>query len=444
MERSSHGARARTMSLETMRYLLGELGHPELGRHTVHTTGSKGKGSTSAFIASALSSQFSTSLYSSPHLHSYRERICIDLEPVSEAEFARALSAISELVEKTHRGLDGPVSTFGAMTSLYFWLNRAHQIQWQVVEVGMGGTHDATNVIDEKDLVVISAISLEHTNILGKTTGEIALNKAGIIRPGSKVVLAPQKDPAVVSVIREVCQRLGAAFVDVGAEYELIHGDKDVDWQEFSVNCKKHGRRSFRTQMLGLHQMDNAASAIAAIDALNESREIISSSQLIQSIGQVFVPGRLEKISKEPEIIIDGAHNGESAAALVEGLKHHFDRSSAVFVLGVNSDKNIAQILQAIKPHCKMLIASCSQSEKAMNPKLILEAAISQGIKVELSGSSAEAMERAIELSDGELICATGSLYLIAEVRERFSKDGLAWSLRKRLAEQPFKSQKAI
>lgn len=436
MERSSHGARARTMSLETMRSLLRELGHPERGRRTVHITGSKGKGSTSAFLSSILSSQFSTSLYSSPHLHSYRERICLNLDPVSEEEFARAATAIREPVEEMHRGSDGPISTFGAMTSMYFWLNREHQIQWQVVEVGMGGTYDATNVFDEKDLVLISAISLEHTNVLGKTTAEIAANKAGIIRPGARVILAPQKDPAVVNVIRQACEKQNASFVEVAAAYTVVLGESNRLMQEFSLKSRDQGTRTFRIQMLGRHQIDNAVTAIAAIDALNDSRELVSPADLRNYLEQVALPGRLEKLSSDPEIIIDGAHNSESASALVEGLERHYRTDSAVFVLGANSDKNIEQILQAIKPLCKILIATRSQSEKAMDPKLISAAAGSLGMKVEMQDSSREAMARAIELSDGKLICATGSLYLIAEVREQFAKNALSWSLKKQLMEQ--------
>lgn len=425
------------MSLETMRALLSELGHPERGRKTAHITGSKGKGSTSAFISSALSSQFHTSLYSSPHLHSYRERICIDLEPVTEPDFARAVTAINGVVEDMHRGPKGPVSTFGAMTSAFFWLNREHHMQWQVVEVGMGGTYDATNVFDEKDLVVITAISLEHTSVLGKTTSEIAINKAGIIRRGAKVVLAPQHDPAISELIKDVCRSQGAYFIDVASEYKISPRSCNAEMQEFSLSCRKHGDRAFQLQMLGCHQIDNAVAAIAAIDALNDPQEIISNEALRRSFAHVAMPGRLEKLSDYPTIVIDGAHNGESAEALVDGLRRHFTENTSIFVLGANSDKNIVQILEAIKPFCKVLIATRSQSEKAMDPKIILEAAGALGIKAELQMSSKEAMERAIQICDGELICATGSLYLIAEVREVYHPDYSGWSLRKGLAEQP-------
>jgi dihydrofolate synthase/folylpolyglutamate synthase len=173
MERFSTGSSARSMTLAAMLSLLGVLGNPEMNRKTVHVTGSKGKGSTSAMLASLLSRVAPTSLYSSPHLHSYCERICFDLMPCSEELFAAGVSEIAPAVTAVHQGEEGPISTFGAMTALFFHLGKLRQMVWQVVEVGMGGTFDATNVFAQKELVVITPISLEHTKILGNTTLEI-------------------------------------------------------------------------------------------------------------------------------------------------------------------------------------------------------------------------------------------------------------------------------
>lgn len=430
MERSQRGARARTMSLEAMKSLLKRLGNPELGRCTVHVTGSKGKGSTSVFLASMLGASSSTSLYTSPHLHSYRERICLDLNPLSPGEFAAGVASIKDAVTAEHLGAAGPISTFGAMTALFFNLSRTHRAKWQVVEVGMGGLHDASNVFDRKELVIITAISLEHTNMLGKSTLEIAENKAGIIRPNSIVVLAPQKDRAVADLIRRKCAEQGAALIEVASQYKIIPEAFDGHEQNLALSSACQGTRRFKLKMLGEHQLANAATAIAAVDALHDRFALLSQADMNEALQSVFVPGRLELVNDVPRVVIDGAHNGESAAALVSSLKRHFKVQGAVFVVGVNSDKNIREILEAIKPVCSKLVITRSSNEKAMDPLIIAELARSLGLEFKLIDSAPEALEQAMQAAgeDG-LVCATGSLYLVAEVREYFLGAEPSWSL---------------
>ena len=437
MERTSHGSKARTMSLDAVRALLQRLDNPHLHRKTAHVTGSKGKGSTSAMLASILAANCSTSLYSSPHLHSYRERICLDLHSVSSDDFASGVEEIKDTVLAVHEGDLGPTSTFGAMCALFFCLNRRHHVQWQIVEVGMGGTYDATNVFDSKELVIITAVSLEHTNVLGKTTLEIAQNKAGIIRPGAAVVLAPQKDPQVSELITRLCKEQGACFVDVGREYAIQQGAFDSVSQTFTLSPTNHATipglkdREFKLKMLGKHQLDNAATAIAASDLLRELKLYdCSDRQVKESIEDVFVPGRFELLRESPRVLIDGAHNGESMEALVSGVRRHFGTDSLTFVLGVNLDKDINQILEAIKPACKTLIATRSVSQKAMDPGLVHTRAQELGINSQIADSSDDALKLAMkQTGESGFVCATGSLYLVAEVREHFLGENPPWSL---------------
>ena len=209
MERGHQASGNPTMNVESVRSLLSRLNSPQNGRRTVHVTGSKGKGSTSAMIAGILEKNASqVSLFSSPHLHAYTERIAINGDPVSPEEFAAGLSAIHPVVEAERASVHGAVSTFGVITALFFWLTRAQarRIEWQVVEVGLGGTYDATNVFDATEIAVITPISLEHTAILGDTPSEIARDKSGIVKAGTTCVVAPQQDPAVIEVIRDRCE----------------------------------------------------------------------------------------------------------------------------------------------------------------------------------------------------------------------------------------------
>ncbi|MBX9685622.1 MAG: hypothetical protein K2X27_02905, partial [Candidatus Obscuribacterales bacterium] len=418
MERKSHGPAARTMSLDSMRALLKRLGNPELGRKTAHLTGSKGKGSTSTFLTALLAKTAKTSLYTSPHLHSYRERICFDLKPVSEADFARGAAALKESVLAEHESELGPISTFGAMTSLFFWLSREQNVDWQVVEVGLGGRYDGTNVFDTKELVIITAISLEHTSLLGKSTLEIAENKAGIIRPGATVVLAPQHDREIAPLIQSICKKEGARFLDFASEYSIEASEFSRSSQSFMLRRNNAAARKFSIQMQGLHQLNNAATAIAAIDLLFE--DSFSEKDAAEALASASLPGRLELLQESPLLVVDGAHNGESAEALVAALKRHYPGKNLHFLLAVNSDKNIAQILDAILPASSRLIASRSQSDKAMDPELIASEASKRGKSCDVYSTSKEALQKALEsAAPDDLICATGSLYLVAEIREQ-------------------------
>lgn len=452
MERRSRGPQARTMSLETMKSLLKVLGSPEKGRRTVHVTGSKGKGSTSAFIASALAIDHSTMLYSSPHLHGYRERICADLYPISEQDFASGIEKIMSDVIDVHDSDDGPISTFGAMTALYFELCRQKNIDWQIVEVGLGGLWDATNVFEETDLVVITAISLEHTTILGHSAAEIAANKGAIIKPGSLVAVAQQNNPEVLPVIADICSRQGAHLIDVGSEYKIESSHVTTQGQWFELNSKKHGRRTFKLSMLGEHQLKNASTAIAAIDALHEQKAL-PVKELDYAVERVFVPGRMEILSKSPYVVLDGAHNGDSAKALVSALQRHITASpvanpeneKVIFVLGSNSDKDVKAILEALQPLALRIIACASASEKAMPVSKIAELAAEIGIdNFETTLNCETALRRASQLSENKhVVCITGSLYLVAEARQQFLGPNPNWSLERSLDRSASRASRA-
>jgi dihydrofolate synthase/folylpolyglutamate synthase len=421
LERGVQKSASPAMSLASMRSLLSRLNDPHLGRGTVHITGSKGKGSTAAMIAGVLSrAEIPSSLYSSPHLHSYTERISLGGSHVSPEEFAAALDALRSAIDDEQASVHGDVSTFGILTALYFWLTRAQlpRVAWQVVEVGLGGTFDATNVFDTTEVAVITPISLEHTAILGNTTVEIARDKAGIIKPGSICVLARQNDPAVVAVIRERCTEVGAELVDVAALYETEVREKFVYGQSFLLRGPD-GEREMRTPMLGRHQLDNAATAVAVAEALRRCGVDIPEQAIIDGIAFTRVPGRMEVMGQKPLIVADGAHNGDSAGALAEALRDYFEWKRCFFVIGTMRDKDVRSMGFRLARLAHLIVCTRFRSPRAMDPFAMIQEIGFLGPAAVAEESVPDALDTALSHAGADdLVCVTGSLYVVAEARE--------------------------
>lgn len=419
LERFSAGPAGQTMSLDAMKALLSALGNPERGRKTVHVTGSKGKGSTSTMIASILHERgLKTALYTSPHLHDYSERICLEMLPVARFDFADGLSEIRDAIEQINTSELGPISTFGAITALFFHLCRKNKIEWQIVEVGMGGLHDATNVFTSKEAAVITAISLEHTQVLGDTCQAIAREKSGIITKGCATVLAAQNDRAAAEAVAQAAAERQSRFVDVGKDYRVFPKSHDSSGQSFVIESPNR-RYDLHTMMLGMHQLDNAATAVATIEAVLGFTDE-DSWAVEDGIGNAEVPGRLEQLTRHPLVVVDGAHNRESMEALVAALERHFDFERCLFVLGANSDKNVAEMLQAIKSLSpRYIIATRSSSQKAMDPNRIAELARQAGMESHVTEGVEQALAVVRELAEhDDLVCITGSLYVVGEARQ--------------------------
>ncbi len=421
MEWGTAPADSFTMSLDSMKSLLARLGNPQDGRRTVHITGSKGKGSTSTFIASILRhAGQKTALYISPHLSDYRERIQIDSRLISEEEFAEEIERMRDAVEAEHGSGNGPIVNFGISTALFFQFAARQNVDWQVVEVGLGGRDDATNVMADKDLAVITPISVEHAAILGSTPAEIASHKAGIIVPGSVAVLAPQNDPAVKPVIEKRCRDVGADLADVRELYTYKFLELDTGKQRGM--CRGAGRTiEFELSLLGRHQIVNATVAVAAADALKARGLKISDEEIAAGLAAARLPGRLEVVGRRPLVVLDCAHNGESARVLRQALQETFSFRNCVLVLGVNRDKDVAAILDELAPISSRLIATRSLNPRAADPEDIASRAIAFGKGERMvTGSVTEAVAAALDLASAEdLICVTGSLYVVAEAREK-------------------------
>ena len=364
-------------------------------------------------IASALSAAgYRTGLYTSPHLHTFRERITIDGEMITEEEFSALTQRLQPEVDEVNRRHNyGELTTFEILTALAFAFFRERRVEFQVLEVGLGGRLDATNVVMPR-LSVITSISLDHAAVLGDSLAEIAREKAGIIKPGTLVVSAPQPSEAE-GVIEEVCRHNGAGLIVVGRGVTWRKLTSDLAGQSFEVTGKA-GSYQLTIPLLGGHQLENASTAVAALEALG-----IGADDIARGLAQVRWPGRLEILRHEPLFLVDGAHNADSARRLKEAIEEYLSFDRLILIAGASSDKDIAGIVGELAPLSSLIIATRSRHPRALAPALLLEELERQGAKGEMAESVSSAVERALAIAKpGDLICATGSLFVAAEARE--------------------------
>jgi dihydrofolate synthase/folylpolyglutamate synthase len=411
---------AANFDLRRVRSLLARLGDPHLGRQTIHIAGSKGKGSVAAMIASILQAAgYRVGLYTSPHLHNFRERIAVDGQPIGEGEFARQTEALAAAAAAENEdGRFGQLTTFELLTALAFRCFRGRGVQWQVLEVGMGGRLDATNVVEEKAACVITPISLEHTAILGDTVEKIAAEKAAILRPGTTAVMAPQPYPEATAVVRGRVAELGAPLLDIGETYAVQRLAWDLTGQSFRLTSPGCSRELW-LPLLGAHQLENAATAVAAIDALRSGGVAVSDESIEQGLRRLSWPGRLEVLRDKPLLVVDGAHNGHSARRLQQALRDYFSFDRAIVVMGVSGDKTIGAMAEELAPLAHLVIATRSQHPRAADPEAVASAFAAQGVASETWPTVATALDRAQALAGrDDLICVVGSLFVVAEARE--------------------------
>jgi dihydrofolate synthase/folylpolyglutamate synthase len=410
--------------LRRMEMLLEKLGNPQLGAIPIHVAGTKGKGSTAAMIASILTrAGYKTGLYTSPHLHDFTERVQVDRLPITRDDFARLVETMKPQVEEVNKfGVFGQLTTFELLTVLAFAYFKERGVDFQVLEVGMGGRLDATNVA-EPGVCVVTSISLDHTDVLGNTIAQIAREKTGIIKPGSVVVSSPQP-PEAMAVIEGACREWGTKLVKVG---------RDVTWerQAFSNEGQSFQLKGLRDEyslslaLLGEYQLENASAAVAAVEALAEQGMVVDAKSIASGLMQVRWLGRLQVMRQKPWFIVDCAHNVYSVKRLVEALKQHFDFERAVIILGISSDKDVAGIVSELMPLTGTVIVTSAQHPRALQPATLAAEFSRQGVNAEVAGNVTSAVDLALARAKAEdLICATGSLFVVAEAMEYLPRLG--------------------
>ena len=380
------------LGLERIRAVLAVLGNPEKAYRVVHVAGTNGKGSTSAMIAAGLrAAGVRTGLFTSPHLVEPTERIQIDGIPVTQVQFSRAFDVVHQAAGSLD--LDAHPSYFETVAAMAFWLFRELRVQTAVVEVGLGGRLDATNVVDPV-LTVITPIDFDHQAYLGETIEAIAGEKAGILKRGVPAVFARQR-PGVEAVLEAKAAELGIP-VRRAAEFEIRDLESDARGGSFSgIECP----------LAGEHQVDNAVIAALALETLGVSPE---------GIAETRWPGRLEHISPNPDIILDGAHNPAGALALARYLKRFYPDRKRWIIFGAMRDKAVAEMGAILFPLADELILAAADSPRSMTPEE-LAALAGRGRAVANIGAALELVAR--EAAADDVIVITGSLFLVGEAR---------------------------
>jgi dihydrofolate synthase/folylpolyglutamate synthase len=414
-----------TWDLKRVDLLLEKLGNPHLKSKTVHIAGSKGKGSTAAMVASVLTKAgYNTGLYTSPHLHFFNERIQVNGRMITNDEIAEMVANIRPAIEKVNKEARfGLLTTFEVTTVLGFYYFAQKKVDFQVIEVGLGGRLDATNVV-QPDVCIITPISYEHTDILGKTLTLIAAEKSGIIKKGSIVVSSPQVEEAD-DAIADVCDKQGAKLIRVGKDvtYKSLKFD-DME-QSFLVKGRL-GNYELTIPLLGEYQLSNAAAAIAALEVLAEKGNTIPMPGIVQGMKEVKWEGRLQVLNRHPLVAADGAHNRDSAHKLRQALEQYFRFEKAVLIIGMSSDKDLAGIAAELAPVFRQVIVTKSLHPRAMDTQPIAEEFMKYGISARQTDDISSAMPLGLSLvGENDLLCITGSLFVAAGAIEQAVAMGL-------------------
>jgi dihydrofolate synthase / folylpolyglutamate synthase len=411
--------------LRRLEELMSYFDNPHLKTRTLHITGTKGKGSTAAMIATVLSTAgFTTGLYTSPHLLDLRERIRINEVSISESELLDILTRLQpKVAEVNKRATYGKITTFELLTAIAFIYYAERKVDFQVLEVGMGGTYDATNIIKNPEVCLITSISLDHTEVLGDTVAKIAIEKSGIIKPGCPVVTSPQPKEAL-QVIQDFCMKRQAKLVEVGKDINWRTEDFDMNSQSLLVSGRLDSYH-LTIPLLGQHQLINATTAVAALEIMVEHGFNITKYHIQEGLAKVNWPGRFQIIGRHPLIVIDGAHNPNSTRNLRETIEQYLRIHKVILVIGTSMDKDYKGIVEEISPVVEKAIATQSKHPRALESNKIAAEFIEHHIPVETVTDVPAALSRAIILAGKNgTICITGSLFVVAEALALADKFG--------------------
>jgi dihydrofolate synthase/folylpolyglutamate synthase len=408
---------ARFYNLERISRLLAKLGNPHRRLKVVHVAGSKGKGSTAALIASILThAGYKIGLFTQPHLISPRERCRINSRLISEEEFAQSVDRLKPSIEAMGELKSiGRVSFFEIYTALAFSYFADNAVDFAVIEVGLGGRLDATNVVDPL-VSVITPISLEHTAILGDTHEAIAKEKAEIIKPSRPVILAPQLSEAQ-AVFETVAADRDAPMDEVERDIHLKRKDWSLNGQAFDLTTQSAFYPDLFLPLLGEHQAINAATAIACIERIRQEGYKVPRTSIYGGLKAVRWAGRMQVVGQSPVILLDGAHSPTSAEALCKAIREVFRYRRLILVVGLMRDKDLQAIGQVLCPFADEIIATQAFDNPRVTPaEEIAQAWSETGTILHVCPSVREAIPLAQSIATtSDLICVAGSIYIVGE-----------------------------
>ena len=420
-----------TFNLSRMEEVLERLGRPQDRFKCVHIAGTKGKGSTSVMVESVLrSAGFRTGIYTSPHLHTFRERIRLGNGLMPKAELVALLDRCRAAIEAVPQ-----ITAFEVMTALAFQYFADNGVEWAVLEVGLGGRLDATNVVHPA-VCAITSLSYDHVELLGHTLSLIAFEKAGIIKPGVPVVSAPQ-EPEAMAVIRRVCADTGANLVVLGEAWCWEKDGADLAGQTLTVTGPDGvpTYADLRIPLLGRHQLDNATTAVAILEQLRDQGVAIPEQALRAGLATARWPGRFELLSSQPALVVDSAHNENSARKLRAALAEWFPRPprrQLALIFGASLDKDIAGMLESFLgpeiatgyPPADKVIVSKSGHPRSADPAQLADLVrkVNPTCPINVQTSLDSALTEALAWAGpDDLICITGSIFVVAQARRAWA-----------------------
>lgn len=398
--------------LERVRVLLAGLGNPEKKLKFVHVAGTNGKGSICAYLASVLKkSGYKTGLFTSPYIARFNERMKINGREIGDGELAE----IVEQVKPVADAMDDHPTEFEMMAAAAFLWFEQRACDIVVLEVGLGGRLDATNIIPCPECAVIANIGLDHTAILGSTLEEIAAEKAGIVKTGGSVVMYQQQGE-VMRTVRDICDERGAEltvpdFDDIAVEFDTREG------QVFTYKGE-----AYAIALLGEHQLYNAVCAIEAVEVLRKRGWEIEHEALEAGLYATAWPARFEIVEDSPWFVVDGGHNPQCAQALSDALVHYFPDEKKVLLLGILKDKDYEGIINILAPQFDAFVTVTPNSDRALSAEDLGKALEKFGKPVSVIGDISEGVREALNIAEeiGAMVCSAGSLYICGEVRACF------------------------
>jgi dihydrofolate synthase/folylpolyglutamate synthase len=404
------------LGLERITYICKELGDPQNNYKIIHVGGTNGKGSVCKFLESILvRSGYNVGVYTSPHLQRFSERFVVNSEEISEFEVVHLIEKVKPIVDDMVKNYNTPTffEIVTAMTLQYF---KNKKVDFAIIEVGLGGRFDATDIVNPF-VTIITNVTLDHQDKLGNKIEDIAFEKAGIIKQEVPVITAASG--TTLNIIKKICEEKNSQITIVERDsWKKINGSEN--WQEFLISCPIKDYK-ITTFMFGKYQGENIAIALSTVEALQINGVYIPDKSIYEGLEKIKNPGRMEIVSFEPMILLDGAHNVAGMTNLRESIEEGLIFNGFILVLGILKDKNIQEILDVITPIADVIIITKSHNKRACDPSTLKN--MIQDKEVIISDDIPEAVDYAKSIASiQDLICITGSLFTVGEARDHIFK----------------------